>query len=139
LVERPALLNAKIAHNGIRVERGAVKVERVTSGVYKGFSRVEVPVTIQAKTPLLLRFIFFVKDLTTASKELLLNKVASVIATLKGPVSVADVNLAVRQQLQADFHDLGVDAVLLLPHSDPIHKIHDVIIADDSARHAHVG
>lgn len=138
LVERPALLNARIAHNGIRVERGAVKVEQVTSGTYKGYSRVEVPVTIQAKTPLLLRFIFFVKNFTDASREFLLNKLTSVVATLKGPVSMADIHLAVRQQLQADFRDLGVDAVLLRHDSDPTGKMHDVIIAKDPSSQAHV-
>ena len=139
LVERPALLNARIAHNGIHVERGAVKVEQVTSGIYKGYSRVEVPVTIQAKTPLFLRFIFFVKNLTTTSRELLLNKLASVITTLKGPVSLVDINFAVRQQLQADFRDLGVEAVLLRHDSEPTGKMHDVIIAMDPERQVHVG
>lgn len=139
LVERPALLNAKIVHNGIHVERGAVKVEQVTSGIYKGFSRVEVPVTIQAKTPWHLRIIFFVKNLTKVSQEILLNKLASVIAALKGPVSMADVNLAVQHQLRDDLQELGVDAVLLRLDSDPTRKMHDMIIAADPTGQAHVG
>jgi hypothetical protein len=141
LVERPTLLNARIAHNGIRVERGAVKVEKVTSGAYKGYSRVEVPVTIQAKTPLLWRFIFYVKDLSHASMELLLNKVAQLMTTFKEPVSMVDVNFAIRQQLQADFRELGVEAILLRRESETTGKIHDVVIAKDPDRrvHVHVG
>ena len=129
LVERPALVNAKIAHNGIRIDHNAIKVEKVTSGAYKGFSRVEVPVTIQAKTPVLLRLIFFVKDLTAATKEALLNKVASVLASLKGPVSIADANLAIRKQLKSDLRELGVDSVLIRIDNDATRKVHDVIIA----------
>ncbi len=141
LIERPTLLNARIAHNGIRVERGAVKMEQVTSGVYKGYSRVEVPVTIQAKTPLLWRFIFYVKDFSHASMELLLNKVAQVMSTFKEPVSMADVNFAVQQQLQADFRELGVEAILLRRESEATGKIHDVVIAKDATRggRVHVG
>jgi hypothetical protein len=139
LVPRPTLLNARIAHNGIRVERGAVKVEQVKSGVYEGYSRVEVPITIQAETPLLWRIVFFVKDLTNASRERLLNKIESVIATLKGPTSVADVNFAVRQQLQADLTELGVAAVLLRANSEPTGKVHNVIIGAHPVRRAYVG
>lgn len=141
VVERPSLLNAKIAHNGIRVERGAVKVERVTSGIYKGFSRVEVPITIQAKTPLLFRLIFYVKDLTNASMELLLNKVAKLTASFKEPMSMTDVNFIVRQQLHADFRELGVEAVLLRHENEVTGKVHDVVIAMNSTRQieAHVG
>jgi len=138
LVERPTLLNARIVHNGIRVERNAVKVEQVTRGEYKGYSRVEVPVTIQAKTPLLWRFIFYVKDLTNVSIELLLNKVTTIMSALREPVSMVDVNLAVRRQLQTDFRELGVDAVLLRYDSDQTGKIHDVVIAMDPVRQAHV-
>ena len=94
---------------------------------------------IKAKTPWYLRIVFFVKNLTSASMELLLNREASVVAALKGPVSVADVNLAIRQQLRKDFEDLGVDAVLLHPNNDPTNKLHDVIIAGDQTRKAHVG
>jgi hypothetical protein len=139
LVERPSLMNARIAHNGIRIERESVKVELVKDGPYKGFSRVEVPVTIQAQTPLLLRFIFFVKDLSQASVELLVNKLNTVIAGLKGPVSMVEVEAAVRKQLLDDFKELNVDAVLMMPHSDPIRKLHDQYMAEWTQEATHGG
>ena len=134
LVRRPVLVNARVAHNGIRIEHAGITIEKVTTGPYKGFSRVEVPVTVQAKTPLLLRLVFFVRDMSVATRDAILNKVQTVLASLSGPVSPAQVSHAVRQQLRSDLRELGVDAVLMRIDKDASGKVHDVIIAGEEPR-----
>lgn len=135
--ERARFINEKIAHNGLRIDRSGVKVSKVTSGRYAGFTRVEVPITVQAKTPWYLRIVFMVKDLSAAGVEAILNKVANVVLAMKRPVSPAELQAAIRRQVSADLRELNVDAVLLHIDSDPTHKVHDVLIAEiEIERHA---
>lgn len=136
---RVRLLNEKIAHNGLRIDRGGIKVSKVKGGEFDGYTRVEVPITVQSQTPWYLRLIFFVKDVSAATAEAIASKVSAVLATLKGPVSPADVHLAIRRSLQNDLRELNVDAVLLHVDSDPMQKTHRVIIAQDGKRSALVG
>jgi hypothetical protein len=126
--ERARFINEKIAHNGLRIDRGGVKVSKVNGGPYAGFTKVEVPITVQANTPWYLRIVFLVKDLSAASIEALVNKVASVVLAIKGPVSPAELQAAIRQQLRADLRELNVDSVLLHVDSDATHQVHDVLI-----------
>lgn len=131
LVKHPTLVNAKIAHNGIRIDHSAIKVEKVTSGAYRGYSRVEVPVTIQAKTPILLRLFFYIKDLTSEIKTALVNKLSLIFAkNIKGTESIAEINIAIRRQLKDDLERLNVDSLLMRIDRKETGEVHDVIIGN---------
>ncbi len=134
LLRRPALINTKFTHNGIRIDTGAVKVEAVTSGEFAGFSRVEVPLFVEAKQPFYIRLIFYVKNLARATQEKLLARVSTVLATMKGSASVADINMILKQQLKGDFEQLHVDSMIIRHDSDPTRKLHDVLIVVDEPR-----
>ena len=45
------LLNEKIAHNGLRIDRSGIKLSKIVGGEFDGYTRYEVPITVQAKTP----------------------------------------------------------------------------------------
>ncbi len=129
--ERVRLLNDRIANNGLRIERSGVKVSRVSGGAFDGFTRVEIPITVQAKTPWYLRLIFYVKDMSAATAEAITIKASAILSALKGPVSPVDVQVALRRGLQNDLRELNVDAVLLHVDSDANQKVHRVIIAQN--------
>ncbi len=129
IAARPRLLNARIAHNGVRVEPGEVSMQKVVGGVYDGYTRVEVPVTIQAKTPWRLRLIFFIKDLAAGTKERLVSKISTVLASMRGSTSVAELNATIRDQLGADFKELGVSALITRVDSAPVNELHDITVA----------
>lgn len=135
-VERVRLLNERIAHNGLRIDRGGIKLTPIKGGEFDGYTRVEVPITVQAKTPWYLRLVFFVKDMSGASVEAIANKISTVLAALKGPVSPIDVHVAIRRSLQNDLRDLNIDAVLMHIDSDPSQKTHRVTIAQNGERAA---
>lgn len=130
LAERPLLLNQKIAHNGIRIDHNGVKAERVVGGRYDGYTRMEVPITLEAKAPLHMRIIFFFKDFSTAVKERALNRVADLVAAIKGPTSAADVHAIVSRQLAKDMQDLQIESLLLRVDSDTSTKLHDTVIGN---------
>lgn len=125
---RPMLINAQIAHNGLRVERSAIKLEKITEGVHAGATRATVGITVLAKTPLRWKLIFILKDFTQAKLELLISKVEALLLTLKGPVSPAAVNAAVRLQLAADMKALNIDAILLSTKDDASNMVNGVLI-----------
>jgi hypothetical protein len=139
LVERPVLFNERIAHNGIRIERQSIKVDVVTEGPYKGFSRVEVPVTIRARTPLLTKFVFFIKDLTQASLAKLTTHLEFLLAQIKDPVSMADLDTTIRTRLGNDLKELNIDTILMMPKSDQVGKVHDIYIAGRRTAPRHDG
>ena len=128
------LLNERIAHNGLRIDRSGIKLSKVIGGEFDGYTRVEVPITVQAKTSWYLRLVFFIKDVSATTAEAIATKVSAILASLKGPVSPSDVHLAIRRSLQTDLRDLNVDAVLLHVDSDVINKTHRVIIAQHDKR-----
>lgn len=136
--ERVRLLNEKIAHNGLRIDRSGIKMSRVRGGDFDGYTRVEVPITVQAKTPWLLRIIFFAKDVSAAAVEAIATKASAVLAALKGPVSPAEVHAALRRSLQGDLRELNVDAVLMQVDGDISQKTHRAIIAQDGSHAATV-
>lgn len=135
LHERPSLLNASIAHNGLRVDTQGIKVTRIVSGYYEGYSRVEVPLVATAKAPWYVRLVFIVKDISTAGIEKLTNKVNALLAALPLTTSPARVHAIVRSQILADMKELNIDSVLLTVDSNPTNKFHDVIVGDCGARH----
>jgi len=140
ITKQPVFVNTKIAHNGIRIEHNAIKVEKVASGTYKGYSRVEIPVTIQAKTPILLRFYFYIKDLTAEIKAVLLNKISMALAQNKkgSQESIAEINNAVRRQLREDLERLGIDSLLMSIDGKVPGKVHDVIIGNVKNKHEQI-
>ncbi|OAD17914.1 hypothetical protein A3839_03550 [Achromobacter insolitus] len=129
--QRVRLLNEKIAHNGLRLDRSGIKLTPMKGGDFDGFMRVQVPITVQAKTPWHLWIVFFVKDFSAAAVEAISTKVTTILASLKGPASPVDIQLAIRRGLQNDLRELNVDRVLLHLDSDATQKIHRVIIAQD--------
>lgn len=136
---RLRLLNEKIAHNGLRIDRSGIKLTPIKGGEFDGYTRVEVPITVQAKTPWYLRLVFFVKDVSASTVETIATKASAVLAALKGPVSPIDVEVAIRRSLKNDLRELNVDAVLLHVDSDVSQKTHRVIIAQDGERTASFG
>jgi hypothetical protein len=54
--EQVRLLNQKIANNGLRIDRSGIKTSKISGGQFEGFTRVEVPITVEAKTPWHLKF-----------------------------------------------------------------------------------
>lgn len=127
--ERVKLLNQRIAHNGLRIDRNGIKLTPIKGGEFDGYTRVEVPITVQAKTPWYLRLVFLVKDISAAQVEAIMNKASAVLEALRGPVSPVDIQAAIRRSLKNDLRDLNVDAVLMHVDSDATHKTHRVTIA----------
>lgn len=132
--ERARFVNAKIAHNGLEIDRSGVKVSKVTTGIYEGFTRVEVPVLIKAAQPWHVRLVIYCKSISNAALQAFLTRLSTVLAAIKGPLSIADANILIRQQLKQDLHDLNIDALMMEIDSDPTHKVHDVLIGELSER-----
>ncbi|MEP6502915.1 MAG: hypothetical protein ABJD97_06280 [Betaproteobacteria bacterium] len=130
LQERPALLNADVAHNGLRVDTQGIKVTRIASGFYEGYSRVEVPLVSVAKTPWYFRLVFYVRDIGAAGIAKLTSKLDVLLAGLPLNTSPARVQALVRSQILADMKELNIDAVLLRMDSEATNKVHDVIIGE---------
>ena len=80
---------------------------------------------------MVLRLIFFVKDASAATAEVIATKVSAILAGLKELASPADIHVAIRRSLQTDLRDLNIDAVLLHVDSDASQKTHRVIIAQN--------
>jgi hypothetical protein len=126
---RPRLMNAAIAHNGIRIERHAIKVEAVTEGAYKGFNRATIPLTVQAKVPLHWNLIFYLKDASAKAIQAITAKVDLIVAKLGGQASPKIVIAAVRAQLAADMQELGIEAVMLSTRGNIADNVNDLIIS----------
>ena len=136
MVERARLVNARIAHNGLRLDRAGVHVTSVKEGAWKGYTRVEVPVRLQTAEPWYVRLIFYVKDISQANLDRLLARIDALLLGLRDPVSPAEVQAMVRRELDKDLRELQVEALLLHMPSDPSHKVHDLWIARDDRRSA---
>jgi hypothetical protein len=111
---RVKLLNEKIAHNGLLVEHSGINMTKVEGGKFNGYTRVDVPITVvpihmQLKTPWYMKLIFYVKDMSVAQINAIVDKISTKLAELKNPASPVDVLLDIRNNLDKDFHELNVD------------------------------
>lgn len=130
-VERVKMLNEKIVHNGLRINRSDIKVTPIKGGEWDGYIRVEVPITVRNKTPWYAWIIFMVKDMSVARVQAIVNKISDTLIMQKGPVSPDVLHSAIRRSLQKDFHDLNINVLLKVKGNDRTHKIHSVTIAQD--------
>ena len=130
LHERPSLLNASVAHNGLRVDASGIKVSRIGSGAYEGYSRVEVPLISTARAPWIVRLVFIVKDISAATLDKLTRTMNALLAALPASTSPARVHALVKSQILADMKELNIDSVLLQVDGGPGSKFHDVIVGD---------
>lgn len=130
LVQRPKLLNTKFAHEGIQVDRAGIKVTRVHEGPYAGMSRVEVPLKVtQPTTSFWMKIIFYIRDASAATLDLLASKLTALLSNVKGPISPRELRDQVAAQLREDLSKLRVDAVLMeVPGSEAANKIHTLVI-----------
>lgn len=131
MMNRPNLVNERIAHNGINIDKSKVKFETIKSGIYKDFTRVEVPIIIESKAPWHMKIVFFVKNLTGETITSLSNKISAILSSIKAPVSASELHNTIRQQILADLKELNIDSILMQIDSEPTGKIHDVIFAAD--------
>lgn len=130
VTQRTRFMNARLSHNGMSVDHANVKMTTVTDGMYKGYTRVEVPVRVAAPQPLLLRIVFYIKNMGAAAKEVLVAKIGRILNTVGREVSPADVAVALREQLRGDFQELGIDAMIVGVGNKATERVHDVLIAD---------
>lgn len=129
MIERTRLVNSRIAHNGLRVDRAGVQVTRVKDGTWAGYMRVDVPVRLQTATPWYVRIVLYVKDISQAHLDRLLSRIETLVNAVRAPVSPAEMHALVRKELDRDLRELQVEGLLLHVPSDASNKVHDVFIA----------
>lgn len=134
MIERAHLVNARVAHNGLRVERTSVSIKPVVDGMWRGYTRVEVPVRLQATQPWYVRVILYIKDFSQASLDRLLNRIEGIMSAIREPLSPADLQAMIRRELDKDLRELQVDGLLLHVPSDASRKVHDIYIAGNETR-----
>ncbi|CAN7763302.1 hypothetical protein LJR029_006383 [Caballeronia sp. LjRoot29] len=139
LAERPALMSEKFSMNGVHIRKEEIKVETVQTGAFAGYTRVEVPITVVEQTPWHIRLIFFFKSLTSKTLDTLQAKIEKVFLTFTGPVSLSDVDLAIRQQLASDMNELALHAFVVRAENKVTPKVHDIVIGDVVGGHANEG
>ena len=126
---RAKFLNAKMAHNGLEVDRVGIRVGEVTDGLYKGYTKVEVPIVVKAPQPFLMRIVLLIKGATARTTETIVTRITAILRAQPREVSPLELAATLKTQLRDDMRKLRIDSMVVRMDSNATDKSHDVLLA----------